>query len=162
MIRSTYVLLINISPPNNCNVLLWNIADYERSVPLFEICSDFFIYIFFYIILNLITNFFTANILCDTFLHDTTNINFCTDNYALYMFNTKHIIFYCIFVTKLDLILLNFYKLKCYLSNIQDTRSKIFYFPIMESSTEQNNHLQNKEHKIHIWFVIIKCNLKTY
>jgi hypothetical protein len=33
---------------------------------------------------------------------------------------------------------------------IQDTRNKILYFPIMESSTEQNNHLQIKEHKIHI------------
>jgi len=31
-----------------------------------------------------------------------------------------------------------------------DTRYKIFYFPIMEPSTEQNNHLQIKEHKIHI------------
>ena len=35
--------------------------------------------------------------------------------------------------------------------NSQDTRYKIFYFPIMEpSSTEQNNHLQIKEHKIHM------------
>jgi hypothetical protein len=32
----------------------------------------------------------------------------------------------------------------------QDTRYKIFYFSIMEPSTEQNNHLQIKEHKIHI------------
>jgi hypothetical protein len=44
---------------------------------------------------------------------------------------------------------------------IQDTRYKIFYFPIMEPSIEQNNHLQIKEHKIHIWSVMIKCNLKT-
>jgi hypothetical protein len=33
---------------------------------------------------------------------------------------------------------------------LQDTRYKIFYFPIMEPSTKQNNHLQIKEHKIHI------------
>jgi hypothetical protein len=26
----------------------------------------------------------------------------------------------------------------------------LFYFPIMEPSTEQNNHLQIKENKIHI------------
>ena len=31
-----------------------------------------------------------------------------------------------------------------------DLQYKIFYFPIMEPSTEQNNHLQIKEHKIHI------------
>jgi hypothetical protein len=45
----------------------------------------------------------------------------------------------------------------------ENYRYKIFYFPIMEPSTEQNNHLQIKEHKIHIWFLIIKCtcNLKT-
>jgi len=43
----------------------------------------------------------------------------------------------------------NFLRVQCVALYI--TRYKIFYFPIMEPSTEQNNHLQIKEHKIHIW-----------